>query len=268
VGADAVWLIPGRFDKAIQVVDAASRERAETVVFGDLGRESFGMVDRLINQRLSTLLTRFLFARLPISPAILTLLAGFVGLLGATTIAAGGYNVLVGFAVLQGFAILESCARELTRVRLHQTALAAWLATVMGDFVHMVMVLAVGVALWRHSGTYLDMKLALAAAGMTVFFMVVSYRELVRQRVGDLLKLRWWFAHGPTLRTVTGAGSRSIRVLLMFGRRDFLILAGLVLAACDQLPIALLYFLIVAIARAGAAAGQLLTPAWRLRLPV
>jgi len=45
------------------------------------------------------------------------------------------------------------------------------------------------------------------------------------------------------------------------------ILAGLVLAACNQLPLVLVYYVIVAIARAGGALGQLLTPAWRLRPP-
>ena len=268
IGADCVWLTPGRFDKPTRVVDRASRSEAERLVFSDLRRDQLGIVDRLLNRRVSALLTRFVFARLPISPALLTLIAGFVGLFGAVTVSAGGSNVIVGLAVMQAFAILDHCAGDLARIRLRQSALAAWLDTVVGDFVNVVMVLAVGVALWRHGGTYLDMKLAMAAAGMTLLYMVLSYRELVRQREGDVMNLRWWFAYGQTLRGVTGAGARSIRVMLMLGRRDVIILAGLGLAAFDQLPILLLYCLIVAVARAGGAVGQLLTPAWRLRLPV
>jgi len=81
------------------------------------------------------------------------------------------------------------------------------------------------------------------------------------------MKLRWWFAYGQTLRGVRGAGSRSTRAVLRLGQRDVVILAGLVLAACNQLPLVLVYYVIVAIARAGGALGQLLTPAWRLRPP-
>jgi hypothetical protein len=267
VGADCVWLTPGRFDRPIRVVDAASRWSAESVVFGDRSSEPIGIIDRLLNRRIASLLTRLVFSKLPISPALMTLAAGFVGLFGAITIAAGGNNVITGFAILQAFAVLDHCAVELARVRLHQSALAAWLDTIVGDFVNVVLVLAIGVASWRDDGAWMEMKLAMVAGGATLFYMVLSYRELVRQRQGDVMRLRWWFAYGQTLRGMTGAGSRSIRVLLMFGRRDVVILAGLILALCDQLELVLLYCLIVAIARAGGALGQLLTPAWRLRLP-
>ena len=134
-----------------------------------------------------------------------------------------------------------------------------------GDFVSVVLILAVGRALWAHGGTFLDMKMAGAGAAMTLVYAVVSYRELVRQGEGDVTKLRWWFAYGQSLRAVSGAGSRSIKALTMLGRRDFVIAAGLGLAYFDQLPIVLLLLLIVAISRAGAAIVQLFTPDWRIR---
>ena len=96
----------------------------------------------------------------------------------------------------------------------------------------------------------------------------MTYRELVRQREGDVSKLRWWFAYGQSLRSVSGAGSQSIKAVTMLGRRDVLIAAGLGLAAFDQLPVVLLLLLIVAISRAGAALIQLFTPDWRIRPPV
>jgi phosphatidylglycerophosphate synthase len=269
VGADTVWLQPGRFDKGTRVVDAASRRVANDAVFGDLQRGSDGLVERFVNSRISSRITRLLLAHLPLSPALISLGAGFIALYGALMVATGGpQTIVLGFALLDGYVILDACAGELARVRLHQTAFGAWLDTVVGDFVNVVMILAVGLALWRHGGSYLDMKMALAAAGMTLFYVAVSYRELMRQGEGDVMKLRWWFAYGQTLRGVSGAGSHSIKAVLLLGQRDFVILGALVLAACDQLPIVLLYGLIVAIVRAGGALGQLLTPAWRLRPPV
>jgi hypothetical protein len=269
VGADTVWLQPGRFDKGIQVVDAASRRTAADSVYADLQRDAGGIFDRIINRKISTVLTRLLFANLPVTPALLTLLAGFVGVYGALMIATGAApNVVIGFAVLQGYIVLDGCATVLARLRLHQSALGAWLDTMIGDFVAIVLILAVGRALWAHGGTFLDMKMAVAGAAMTVFYAAVTYRELVRQREGDVSKLRWWFAYGQSLRSFSGAGSQSIKAVAMLGRRDVLIAAGLGLAAFDQLPVVLLLLLIVAISRAGAALIQLFTPDWRIRPPV
>jgi hypothetical protein len=266
VGADTVWLIPGRFDKGIRVEDAASRRAATDAVFQDLQRDAIGIVDRLLNLKIAAVVARVLLVNLPISPALLTLAGGFAGVYGALLIATGtAPSVMLGFAGLQGYVILEACAGSLARLRLHQSALAAWLETVVGDFVAMVSVLAVGRALWGHGGTFLDMKMALAAAGMLLVFSAITYRELIRQGEGDITKLRWWFTYGQPLRTVTGSGSQTIKTLMALGRRDVIVLVSLGLAAFDQLWIVLLLMLIVAITRAGAALVQLVTPDWRIR---
>jgi len=266
VGADTVWLVPGRFDKGIRVEDAASRRAATDAVFADLQRDAIGIVDRLLNLKIATVLARVLLVNLPISPALLTLAGGFAGVYGALLIATGtASNVLLGFASLQGYVILEACAGSLSRLRLHQSALAAWLETVVGDFVAIVSVLAVGRALWGHGGTFLDMKMALAAAAMLLLFSAITYRELIRQGEGDITKLRWWFTYGQPLRTVTGSGSQTIKTLMALGRRDVIVFVSLGLAAFDQLWIVLLLMLIIAVTRAGAALVQLMTPDWRIR---
>ena len=269
VGADNVWLQPARFDRGTRVVDAASRRVAAESVFLDAQLETVGIVDRLLNQKIASRLTRLFLVHLPAAPALLTLIAGFVGVYGALMVAVGSStSVLTGFVILEGFAILDGCAGELARVRLHQTAFGAWLDTVVGDFVNVLMILAVGFALWRHGGTYLDMKMALAAAAMTLFYVAVSYRELMRQGEGDVMKLRWWFAYGQTLKNVSGAGSTSIRGVMLLGRRDFVIVLAIGLVYYDQLPVVLIYLMIIAIVRAAGALGQLLTPDWRIRPPL
>ncbi len=269
VQADTVWLQPARFDKGTRVVDAASRRLAADTVFRAAQTDTVGLFDRLFNRRLSARLTHLLLVHLPLPSTLVTLAAGFVGLYGALMVAVGSWqSVVAGFAILEGSLILDGCAGELARVRLHQTALGAWLDTVVGDFVNVVMILAVGVALWRHGGTYLDMKMALVAAGMTLFYVAVSYRELMRQGEGDVMKLRWWFAYGQALRGISGAGSSSIKAVMLLGRRDVVILVGLGLAYFDQLWVVLIYMMIVAMVRAAGALGQLLTPDWRIRPPI
>jgi len=268
VPSDGVWLHASRPDRAVRVTDAASRRRAEDQVYAEARRGVVGLVDRAVNHRVSAGLTRAVFARLPLAPAMITLLAGFLGLYGALTVAGGSWgNVLRGFAILQASMLLDGCAGELARVRLQQTALGAWLDTMVGDFVNVVLILAVGVALWRHGGTVLDMKIALVSAALTLFYVIVTYRELVLQREGDVMKLRWWFAYGQSLRNVSGAGASQIKAVMLMGRRDVVVLLGLGLAYFDQLPVVALYMLIIALVRAVGALGQLMTPAWRIRPP-
>jgi phosphatidylglycerophosphate synthase len=282
VGADTVWVQTNRPDRGTRVFDRASRRAAEDAVFADLLRGDLGLVARHINKRISFLITRYLLVYLPITPNLITLGAGLLGMYGALLIAGGGYDgVLLGFALAQAQSILDGCDGELARVRFQQTAIGEWLDTLVDDVLNLALVLAVGLALWRRGapvgtksinvlagGTFLDMKLALAAAAMLLFYNLVSYRELLKQgEGGELLKIRWWFAYGQSLKAMSGAGSGSMRGMMYLGRRDFFVLAWLVMAYFDLLPVVLLYMLVLAVVYAGAALGQLLTPAWRLRPP-
>ncbi len=268
VRADTVWLHPVGMETGIRVIDRASCRAAADSVFTDLRHDAVGIFDRVINRRLSTALTRALFANLPIRPALLTLLAGCLGLYGALLVASGASpGLMIGFAMLEGYVILADCATVLARLRLRHSRLTGWLNTTLGDAVSVALILAVGRALWGGGGTFLDMQLAMAGAALTLIYAAVTYRELVRQGEADVSKLRWWFAHGQPLLAARGAGSRSIRAVAMLGRRDVVVGVSLVLAAIGQLPMVLPLLLIVAISRAGAALVQLFTPGWRLHLP-
>jgi len=290
IGADVVRVQGNRLDRGTRVVDRATRRVAEDAVFDDLMRGDLGLVARVINKKISFRLTRYLLVHLPFTPNMITLVAGCIGLGGAFLISTGSYeNILMGFLLAQAQSILDGCDGELARVRFQQTGVGEWLDTIVDDFLNVAIVLAIGVALWRkgaplgdfkdikvgnvlaalNGGTILDMKMALAAAGMLVFYNIVAYRELVRQgEGGEVLKIRWWFAYGQSLKSMSGAGTGPLKAILTIGKRDFFIFAWLVLAYFDLLPIVLLYALVLAIVYAGVAVGQLLTPDWRLRPPV
>lgn len=284
VGGDTVWLQVSRPDRGMRVVDRASRKAAEDAIFKDLLRGDLGLVARFINKRISFPITRYLLVRLPLTPNLVTLIAGFVGLYGALLIATGTYqNVVYGFLLAQAQSILDGCDGELARVRLQQSAIGEWLDTIVDDFLNLALVLAVGSALWHRGaplgagargvnvlagGTFLDMKMALVAAGMLLFYNVVAYRELVKQgEGGEVLKIRWWFAYGQSLKSMSGAGSHSLKSVLIIGKRDFFVFVWMVLAFFDLLPVILLYMQVLAIVYAGVALGQLLTPRWKLRPP-
>jgi hypothetical protein len=290
IGADVVRVQGNRLDRGTRVVDRASRRAAEDAVFDDLMRGDLGLVARFINKKISFRLTRYLLVHLPITPNMVTLLAGVIGFYGAMLIATGSYdNIVMGFLLAQAQSILDGCDGELARVRFQQSAIGEWLDTIVDDFLNLSLTLAIGLALWHkgapvgdfrdikvgnvlsalNGGTFLDMKLALGAAAMLLFYNVVAYRELIKQgEGGEVLKIRWWFAYGQSLKGMSGAGSGPLKALLMIGKRDFFVFAWLVLAYFDLMPIVLLYALVLAIVYFGVAVGQLLTPEWRLRPPV
>ncbi|HVU53052.1 MAG TPA: CDP-alcohol phosphatidyltransferase family protein [Polyangia bacterium] len=289
-GVDVVRVQGNRLDRGTRVVDRASRRAAEDALFDDLMRGDLGIVARFINKKISFRLTRYLLVNLPFTPNMITLLAGLIGLYGAFLVSLGTYeSVLMGFVLAQVQSILDGCDGELARLRFQQTGFGEWLDTIVDDFLNVAYVLAIGVALWRrgaplgdfrdlkagnvlaalNGGSFGDMKVALAAAAMLLFYNVVAYRELVKQgEGGEVLKIRWWFAYGQSLKSMSGAGTGPLKAILMIGKRDFFIFAWMVLAYADLLPIVLLYALVLAIVYAGVAVGQLLTPEWRLRPPV
>jgi hypothetical protein len=282
VGADTVWLQVNRPDRSVRVVDAASRRAAEDAIYNDLLRGDLGLVARWINKKISFRITRYVLVHLPITPNMVTLVAGMIGLYGALLIGSGTYeNIVLGFLLAQAQSILDGCDGELARVRLQQSAVGEWLDTIVDDVLNLALVLAVGLAIWHRGaplgtkainvlagGTIWDMKLALAAAGMLLFYNVVAYRELIKQgEGGEVLKVRWWFNHGQSLKAMSGAGSQSLKAVMYLGKRDFFVFVWLVLAYFELLPVILLYMLVLAIIYAGVALGQLVTPDWRLRPP-
>src|SRR5262249_10786136 len=151
-----------------------------------------------------------------------------IGLYGALLIATGTYeNVLYGFVLAQAQSILDGCDGELARVRLQQSAIGEWLDTIGDDVLHLARGLADGLAVYHEGaavgaggqninilagGTSVDLKTALAAAGMLLFYNIVAYRELIHQgEGGEVLKIRWWFAYGQSLKSMSGAGSHSLK---------------------------------------------------------
>jgi hypothetical protein len=266
VGADAVWLQPRRPDRVVRVVDAASHKLAAAAVFGETDRDALGVVDRLLNYRIVRAAVRHLFASLPVTPGLLVLGGGVLGLWGALLVGLSGWqNVVLGFAALQGYVLLSASAAELGRVRLAKSRGLAWMGTVVADVVSLATALAVGLSLWKRGGAYLDMMIALVTAAFTVLQAALVYRELRRQREADVTRVRWWFAYGQSLRGMSGAGSTTIRTITALGRRDFVIFAGLVLACLDQVAILLPLLLVVAFVRTLGAFGQLFMPEWRIR---
>jgi phosphatidylglycerophosphate synthase len=270
VAADVVRPSNRSLHGGIRVLDEDTRRRAEDAVFAELLRGDLGLVARHLNKPVSFRITRYLLCRLPVTPNQVTLAAAAVGAAGACAIATGhAALVVLGFFLAHVQSVLDGCDGELARVRFQQSAIGEWLDTVVDDALNLMLFAAIGIGLFRATGDAWALAAGLGAAGMMLFYNVVAYRELARQgEGGEVLKIRWWFAGGESMKGMIDApGARTWRakdVLLSLGRRDFFLFAWLVMAALGLFPAIAVYAFLIALASAVAAAGQVV---WRLRVP-
>jgi phosphatidylglycerophosphate synthase len=267
VPADVVRPHNRGLDGGLRVTDEPSRRAAEDAIFAELLRGDLGLVARYLNKPVSFRVTRHVLCRLPVTPNQVTLFAGVLGLAGAALIALGGRTtMLLGFLLAHVQSVLDGCDGELARVRFQQSAIGEWLDTIVDDALNFALAVGIGVGVWRAWGSDLYLAGGLAAAAMLLTYNVVAYRELVRQgEGGEVLKVRWWFAGGADLKAsyAQRGGGQGLRGLLfMIGRRDFFVLAWLLLAVAGLAPVIVFYAFAIAFTNFSVAVGQII---WRAR---
>jgi phosphatidylglycerophosphate synthase len=264
IAADVVRIHGRDASGVIRVTDAASRRQAEDGIFGELLRGDLGLVARHLNKPISFRVTRYVLCRLPITPNQVTLGAAVIGLLGAALIASGqGLLMVLGFLLAHVQSILDGCDGELARVRFQQSAIGEWLDTIVDDGLNFSLAVATGVGLWRASHQSAYLIVGLVSGGMLLFYNAVAYRELVRQgEGGEVLKIRWWFMRGKDLKSAlaqagSSRGPGPMRLVMTMARRDFFVLAWLILALVGLPQVISVYIFLIAASCAATALLQL-----------
>jgi len=254
---------PGGSFAPLPVTDEDSRQLAEKAVFDALLRDDLGWVARHLNKPLSFAVTRHVLCRSPLSPNQVTVGAGLVGLLGCWILAHGTpFLVMLGLLLVHLQSVLDGCDGELARVRFQQSALGEWLDTVVDDFLNLAILVSLGAAFYARAGLTVWALLPWVGAGMLVFYDAVAYRELIRQgEGGEVLKVRWWFAGGKSMKARVGSGGASFKdFALALGRRDVFLFSWFVLGLAGQLGVVALWAFLVALTYFVVALGQVLVP--------
>jgi phosphatidylglycerophosphate synthase len=262
VAADVVRPTNRDIQEGLRVTDEASRNRAEDAIFAELLRGDLGLVARYLNKPVSFRITRYLLCQLPVTPNQVTLGAAVIGLCGCALIASGAYlGMVFGLLLAHIQSILDGCDGELARVRFQQSALGEWLDTVVDDALNLAIIAAVGVGSARAHGSPLPLLVGLLTCAMLLAYNAVAYSELVRQGAGgEVLKVRWWFTRGRDLKQLYGHGrSSAFSWVAALGRRDFFLLAWVVLAIFGFLTFIQIYALLVVLPSFAVALGQLAT---------
>ncbi len=265
LGADEICPAGASLDNRVRVTDETSRKKAEAAVFAELMRGDLGFVARYLNKPVSFFITRHLLCRLPVTPNQVTLGAACVGLAGALLVASGSGALMVwGFFLAHLQSVLDGCDGELARVRFQQSAIGEWLDTIVDDSLNVALFAALGIGLYRLSGSTLGLATGLVASAMHVAYDVIAYSELRRQGGGgEIIKVRWHLTGSSDMKTRVAKGKRDPLVYVYtLGRRDFYILAFLVYALCNVPWLAALHALLIASPLMVVSGAQVM---WRLR---
>lgn len=258
VAADVVRPANRNLAGGVRVTDEQSRRQAEDAIFAELLRGDLGLVARHLNKPISFRITRYLLCRLPFTPNQVTLGAAAIGLFGCALVATGQrWLVVLGLLLAHLQSVLDGCDGELARVRFQQSAIGEWLDTIVDDGMNLFLVASIGVGLGRATGSALPIIAGFATCAMLLTYNAVAYRELHRQgEGGEVLKVRWWFLRGRDVKDLVSQGG-AMGLLSTVARRDFFVLAWLVLAALGLFPVVLVYAMLVVIPSFVIALGQL-----------
>jgi phosphatidylglycerophosphate synthase len=228
--------VPWGFDP-VDVVDAASKRRAEAALFRSLRKPQDGWTSRWLNRYLSLALSRLL-VQTPLRPNQLSLAILAVGLAGAWLASRGTYaSMLAGAALFQAQSVLDGCDGEISRVSHRGSLLGEWLDTIGDDLTNYSFFGGAALGLFRASGS----PWYLLAGGVTVLCGVIGsgleYRYLLRIGSGDLLRY-------PLSQ---GQGTGRFAKLAPLFKRDTFVLLTLLAAALGVLGPMLVLFALGAV---------------------
>ena len=218
-----------------------------------------------LNKPVSFFITRHLLCFLPITPNHVTIGAAAVGLVGACLIASGSQSLMVwGFFLAHVQSILDGCDGELARVRFQQSAIGEWLDTIVDDGLNIVIFAAIGVGLYRMSGSPTLLCAGLAASVMHLVYDAVALNEIRRQGGGgEIIGVRWRITGRSNMKTrLSQKRGNPLLALYNLGRRDFFVLAFLVYALVGLPKLTVVHALIIAGPLMVVALVQIV---WRLR---
>ncbi len=231
----------------IRVVDRRSAKRLERELCLALAKSHQGLVDGLLNWRLSTPITRLL-ANTPITPNQVTFVSFAVGVTGAgLLLLRTPWAIGVGGGLLQLQSVLDSCDGELARLRYQGSKLGQWLDNVTDDVLDVAFIACAGFALgppWQWVTLVASLARALAQVGV--------YHEVYRRHgTGDVYKFRIWYEKDVGTSDEVYDKKKLATWGRSLGRRDTYVFAWAVLCAFGQLQVVCVWGIVLAAAISG-----------------
>ncbi|OLB44118.1 MAG: hypothetical protein AUI04_01150 [Candidatus Rokubacteria bacterium 13_2_20CM_2_64_8] len=198
--------VEGRFP----IVATGDVARAERWLLRSLIKQREGFMSRHFERRVSLALTRRL-ANTSITPNMMTVISGAVGLLGATFFLSPAPRwQLTGALLFLAHSILDGCDGELARLKFQHSRWGAVLDFWCDNVVHVAVFLCIAVGWSRDSGAAWPLGLGAVASVATVGSAAVFFGRIIEDRVE--------------------AGGAAARVIDALGARDFIYIVILMAA--------------------------------------
>lgn len=160
---------------------AHGRVAAERTLYGRLGRPGDGWFTRLVDRRISRMLTRLLLP-VGVTPNQITILSVVVGMLGGTLFATGGHDAAVAGALLFLLStILDGCDGEIARLTFRESRLGARLDLIGDNLVHVVLFGGIAFGLYTRTPERQVAALGWLLVTGVLLSMATVYRCFVRR---------------------------------------------------------------------------------------
>jgi phosphatidylglycerophosphate synthase len=129
--------------------DATSRQEAEQMLYARLGRTGDGWFTRVVDRRLSRLLTRLLLPT-GVSPNQVTIASMAIGIVGGCCFALGSPTAaILGALLFLASTIVDGCDGEIARLTFRDSTFGARLDILGDNLVHLFLFGGIAVGLYR-----------------------------------------------------------------------------------------------------------------------
>jgi len=161
--------------------DPAARRAAERLLYSRLGRPGDGWFTRVVDRRISRVLTRLLVPT-GITPNQITLASTAIGVAAGVLFATGGHEAAIAGALLFLFStIVDGCDGELARLMFRESALGARLDIIGDNVVHLALFGGIAIGLNRRGADAHVAVLGAALVTGVVLAMAAVYLMFFRR---------------------------------------------------------------------------------------
>jgi phosphatidylglycerophosphate synthase len=212
-----------------------ARRGAERLLYRSLRKPVDGFIARNVNRHVSLAVTRLIIGT-GITPNMMTVVANAVGALGVWFVAQATWtSIAIGAFLVQMQSILDGCDGELARLKFKSSRFGEWFDNVLDDSVNVAFGAALGHATSVLTGQTIWWWLGLgAAAGFTLYNVMVYLQLALVHKTGNPFAFRWWFQKGEADLAATlarpGAANRLAELSRAIARRDVFLFCYMLLA--------------------------------------
>jgi phosphatidylglycerophosphate synthase len=222
------------------VLDASAARLAEVGLLRSLRKPVDGAVAKF-DRYISLAISRHLM-RLPVTPNLVTILAGLLGVGCGLLAARGGYWPMLLAAIgFQLNSILDGIDGEIARAKLLESRLGQWLDTLADDSSNLCYSVGVCVGCFRTLGAHVYLTLAVATATGFIITAALMYRYIINvAHSGDLndFKMPWEEAAAGAVTPYPPSGLAGLLARFKFVvRRDTFVFLSTCLALLGQLRV-------------------------------